>query len=147
LQLLGTALGINSGGAPACELDGRAISAREVIHYIDAHVHHPDMTPHTIADHFSVSVRQLYRIVAEAGCTPAALIWKHRLERARTLLGKSGPRLPIIEIALSCGFKDGAHFSRAYRRQFGHSPKLSRGFGAVSSGAAPARESVPPPPV
>jgi AraC family transcriptional activator of tynA and feaB len=145
LQLLGTALGLNSGGATAGrEVDCRTIGAREVAHYVDAHIQHSDLTPQSIADHFNVSVRQLYRIVAEAGCTPAALIWKSRLDRARALLAH-GSRVPIIEIALSCGFKDGAHFSRAYRRQFGHSPKVSRGFAEVSSSGAPARESVPLP--
>jgi AraC family transcriptional activator of tynA and feaB len=102
------------------------VSAREVAHYVDAHVQSPDLTPRQMANHFNVSVRQLYRIVAEAGCTPAALIWRSRLERARALLAKSGARVPIIDIALSCGFKDGAHFSRAYRREFGHSPRSDR---------------------
>jgi AraC family transcriptional regulator, positive regulator of tynA and feaB len=145
LQLLATALGLSSDVTTSCDVDGRAISAREVAHYIDAHVQHSELTPQSIADHFNVSVRQLYRIVADAGCTPAALIWKHRLERARALLAQSGPRVPIIEIALSCGFKDGAHFSRAYRRQFGHSPKVSRGFATLRESAAPALEFSPLP--
>jgi len=141
LHLLATALGLSSEVTASCGVETRAISAREVTHYVEAHAQHSDLTPQSIADHFNVSVRQLYRIAAEAGCTPAALIWKHRLERARVLLAHSSARVPIIEIALSCGFKDGAHFSRAYRRQFGHSPKVSRGVAALRPSGAPARES------
>jgi transcriptional regulator GlxA family with amidase domain len=97
-----------------------------VAHYIEAHIQQPDLTPRMIADHFSISVRQLYRVVAAAGFKPAALIWQQRLQRARTLLEAEDSRAPIIEIALNCGFKDGAHFSRAYRKAFGHSPRASR---------------------
>jgi AraC family transcriptional regulator, positive regulator of tynA and feaB len=127
LQLVATALGTNAGEATVWDADRRAISAREVAHYIEANIREADLTPQRIADHFNISVRQLYRVVASAGCTPAALIWKHRLHHARALLEEGSSRAPIIEIALSCGFKDGAHFSRAYRKAFGQSPRASRG--------------------
>jgi AraC family transcriptional regulator, positive regulator of tynA and feaB len=126
LQLLSTAIGISRESGHVRVVERHACSAAEVTHYIDANIQREDLSPQHIADHFSVSARQLYRIVAEAGCTPAALIWKRRLEHARTLLARSGSRIPIIEIALNCGFKDGAHFSRSYRKTFGHSPKAAR---------------------
>lgn len=108
---------------------------REMIHYIDAHVHEPDLAPACIASHFNTSVRQLYRLAAAAGCSPAALIWQRRLEQARRMLASGDTRIPIIEVALSCGFKDGAHFSRAYRKAYGHPPKLARSSAGL---AAPA---------
>jgi transcriptional regulator GlxA family with amidase domain len=40
--------------------------------------------------------------------------------------------VPIIEIALNCGFKDGAHFSRAYRKMFGHPPRVSRNAAVIT---------------
>ena len=124
LQLLATALGADA--AAALDLRYRSIDFREVAHYVDAHIGRSDLTPQTIADHFNISVRQLYRLIAAEGCTPAALIWRKRLEHAHHLLTRCATRVPIIEIALNCGFKDGAHFSRAYRKMFGHSPRVSR---------------------
>jgi AraC-like DNA-binding protein len=126
LQLVATALGTTIGEVTAGEAERRGISAREVSHFIEANIREPELTPQRIADHFNISVRQLYRVVASAGCTPAALIWKQRLNHARVLLEERTSRVPIIEIALNCGFKDGAHFSRAYRKAFGQSPRTSR---------------------
>jgi AraC-like DNA-binding protein len=130
LQLLSTALGLDRDCGNVRTFERHSLSAEEVSHYIDANIQNQDLTPQRIADEFRISVRQLYRIVAAAGCTPAALIWKRRLEHAHTLLAHSGTRTPIIDIALNCGFKDGAHFSRAYRKTFGRPPKASRNIGA-----------------
>jgi AraC family transcriptional regulator, positive regulator of tynA and feaB len=126
LHLVAAALGTTVGEVSACDAERRGISAREVTHYIDANIREPELTPQRIADHFNISIRQLYRVVAFAGCTPAALIWRQRLNHARVLLEERTSRVPIIEIALNCGFKDGAHFSRAYRKAFGHSPRTER---------------------
>lgn len=131
LQLLSVALGMRTQSNAALDLKCRSIDVREVAQYIDAHIQSPDLTPQAIATHFNVSVRQLYRVIAADGCTPAALIWRKRLEHARCLLGRSSARVPIIEIALNCGFKDGAHFSRAYRKMFGQSPRVSRNAAAT----------------
>ncbi len=102
------------------------LGVQEIADYIDTQLGRPELAPREIADYFNVSLRQLYRVAALAGCTPAALIWRRRLDRARTLLQDSGSRVPITEIALSCGFKDGAHFSRSYRKTFGEAPRAAR---------------------
>ena len=44
-----------------------------------------------------------------------------RLHRARVMLRQTD--LPVIEVAVACGFKTAPHFSRAYRLQFGRSPR------------------------
>src|SRR6185312_3768220 len=111
--------------------------------FIDASVHTAELSPAAIAAHFNTSVRRLYRLVGAAGWTPASLIWSRRLERARELLAQEGCRAPIIEIALMCGFKDGAHFSRAYRKAFGHPPKVARSLAvpaAANESRTPATE-------
>jgi AraC family transcriptional activator of tynA and feaB len=143
LQLLSAALGIRTSADTVMELRRRSLDVREITQYIDMHIERADLTPQTIAAHFNVSVRQLYRVVAAQACTPAALIWRKRLERAHRLLASSGARVPIIEIALNCGFKDGAHFSRSYRKMFGQSPRVSRDnatFGALTSADIPTGE-------
>jgi AraC-like DNA-binding protein len=101
------------------------VSSQEITDYVDAHVGDPQLTPQQIATTFNVSLRQLYRITAGANCTPSALIWQRRLQRAHEMLGRT-PRVPITEIAYDCGFKDGAHFSRSYRKVFGQPPRAAR---------------------
>jgi AraC family transcriptional regulator, positive regulator of tynA and feaB len=126
LNLLCRAVGL-SGPAEGHRLPGRTVlGVQEISDYIDAQLSRPELAPREIAEYFNVSLRQLYRISALAGCTPAALIWRRRLHRARELLQQPASRAPITEIALSCGFKDGAHFSRSYRRTFGEAPRSAR---------------------
>jgi len=135
LHALSAAVG--NGGSPADEegAERGTPALREMIHYIDAHVHEADLTPACIANHFNTSLRRLYRLTAASGCSPAALIWRRRLEQARKMLASGRVQRPIIEVALCCGFKDGAHFSRAYRKAYGHPPKLARSSaGTAASG-------------
>jgi AraC-like DNA-binding protein len=140
LHLLSAALGASV--LPPCPMTERtAVDARQVIGYIDERIELHQLAPSAIASHFNVSLRQLYRLVADAGYTPAALIWTRRLERARQLLAEPAmAAFSITEIALRCGFKDAAHFSRAYRKHFGQPPRASRRSMSIAGGA-------PPPPI
>ncbi len=126
LELLAAALGVAADRMMPLQSERRTASLREITQFIDARIHSSELSPAAIADHFNTSVRRLYRLVGAEGWTPASLIWSRRLERARELLAQSACHAPIIEIALMCGFKDGAHFSRAYRKAFGHPPKVAR---------------------
>lgn len=104
-----------------------ALEPGEIAAFIDTHIHRDDLTPRSIAEYFGISLRQLYRIATSTGSTPAAMIWRRRLERARATLGDSASNgASITEIALTCGFKDGAHFSRSYRKAFGETPRATR---------------------
>jgi len=134
LDLLAVALGVGSDHRTPLHSERRTPSLHEVAQFIDASVHTAELSPAAIAAHFNTSVRRLYRLVGAAGWTPASLIWSRRLERARELLAQEGCRAPIIEIALMCGFKDGAHFSRAYRKAFGHPPKVARSLSSANAG-------------
>lgn len=142
VELLAAALGFKAD--PGVQIPGlrRAMTLREITQFVDAHIDDPDLSPASISAHFNTSVRGLYRVMGAAGWTPASLIWSRRLERARELLTRGSGRAPIIDVALTCGFKDGAHFSRAYRKAFGHPPKLARHAAtapATSGTAAPKR--------
>jgi AraC family transcriptional regulator, positive regulator of tynA and feaB len=131
IELLAAALGLNAArGIPMPGLR-RTMSLREITHFVDMHIDNPDLSPGSISAHFNTSVRGLYRVMGNAGWTPASLIWSRRLERARELLTQETCRAPIIDVALMCGFKDGAHFSRAYRKAFGYPPKAARHLAAA----------------
>lgn len=125
LQLLMAAIATRSERREPDE-PSAGVSEIDIRNYIAAHVNKHTLTPQTLAGHFGISARQLYRRMAPTGYSPAALIWRIRLEKARELLRQSDFRASVIEIALSCGFKDPAHFSRAYHKAFGHPPTASR---------------------
>lgn len=65
------------------------------------------------------------RMKATLGAPPAAVYRRERLLLARRLLRQSG--LSVSEVALRCGYRDAAAFARAFREEFGHSPRAERG--------------------
>lgn len=72
-----------------------------------------------------LSRRQMERLFQrEMGRTPARYYLDLRLERAHLLLLTSS--LPVIEIAMACGFSTASHFSRTYRERYGCTPQRSR---------------------
>jgi transcriptional regulator GlxA family with amidase domain len=78
-----------------------------------------------IAGEAGLSTRQLERLFKRHfGQTPAALWKRWRLERARTLLTQTA--MPITDVSIACGFSTAAHFSTAYRHQFGRTPSTER---------------------
>jgi transcriptional regulator GlxA family with amidase domain len=78
-----------------------------------------------IARALGLSRRQLERLFErDLGKTPARYFMELRLERARHLLQQT--RMPVIEVAMACGFASAAHFSRSFRRRYGSSPKAVR---------------------
>ena len=58
------------------------------------------------------------------GEPPALYIMRQRMRLAQDLLIKTGA--PLSHIALECGLYDQAHFSRAFRRNVGISPRVFR---------------------
>ena len=68
--------------------------------------------------HFS---REFRRVM---GCSPYAYIRRRRIARAALLL--AGSKLPIVEIARGVGFKTHAHFSGAFLRTAGMTPRTYR---------------------
>jgi transcriptional regulator GlxA family with amidase domain len=72
-----------------------------------------------------LSRRQMERLFRrEMGRTPARYYLDLRLERAYLLLITSS--LPVIEIAMACGFSTASHFSRTYRERYGFTPQRTR---------------------
>lgn len=126
LDLLGCALGMKHATSRPTRSRRHALSVPNIRRFIDANLDDPELSPATIAAKFNTSVRQLYRLVGATETTPSALIWSRRLEHARELLVQADSSVFIIDVALACGFKDAAHFSRAYRHAFGHPPKFAR---------------------
>jgi AraC family transcriptional activator of tynA and feaB len=86
-----------------------------------------DLSGERIAAACGVSVRHLNRLIARADTSLMRYVWERRLARCRRDLRDSKmAHRPIGDIALSAGFKDLAHFSRAYRARYGRSASEDR---------------------
>jgi transcriptional regulator GlxA family with amidase domain len=71
---------------------------------------------------------QLVRLLRdEAQTTPLAFIIGRRLEHARSLLAHSN--LPLVEIALACGFSSQSHFGNSFKKAFDLTPAQYRELG------------------
>jgi transcriptional regulator GlxA family with amidase domain len=78
-----------------------------------------------IADKAGLSRRQIERLFRqEMGRSPARYYLEIRLDRARHLLVQSS--MPVVEVAVACGFVSASHFSKCYRELYGRSPQQER---------------------
>jgi len=72
-----------------------------------------------------LSRRQIERLFRRnLGRSPARYYLEIRLDRARHLLIQSD--VPIVEVAVACGFVSASHFSKCYRELYGRSPQQER---------------------
>lgn len=73
----------------------------------------------------ALSRRQLERLfLSEVGMSPAQTYTRLRMKKARTLIERTSA--PFIDIAYDVGFHNASHFSRAFKRFYGHSPSKAR---------------------
>ncbi|MBB4007899.1 GlxA family transcriptional regulator [Allorhizobium taibaishanense] len=78
-----------------------------------------------IADKVDLSRRQIERLFRqEMGRSPARYYLEIRLDRARHLLVQSS--MPVVEVAVACGFVSASHFSKCYREFYNRSPQQER---------------------
>lgn len=89
--------------------------------YILANLHDQKLDLNTIAIAQSLSPRTLNRLFASAGTTPIRWLWQQRLAAGYKALAE-GHINNVTDAALTFGFSDPSHFSRAFKSAFGHSP-------------------------
>lgn len=78
-----------------------------------------------IAETVGLSRRQIERLFRqEMGRSPARYYLEIRLDRARHLLIQSS--MPVVEVAVACGFVSASHFSKCYRELYARSPQQER---------------------
>lgn len=112
-------------GVGDCSIAGaRRVQARC---FIEAHLKDPDLTPTMIAGALDVSPRYLRMLFAADRETVSGYILRRRLEEcARHLASSLWRGQTITEIAFAGGFNSTTHFSRAFRQQFGVTPREYR---------------------
>lgn len=87
----------------------------------------PSLTVETIANDVGLSPRQIHRLFAREPLPLMRWVWVQRLEHCYLeLRDANGHGRSIAEIAYAWGFNDQAHFSRAFRKHFGTTPRAVR---------------------
>jgi AraC family transcriptional regulator len=108
-------------GAPAER--PRRLSApqlQRVIDYIQSNLAHP-LSLEALATQAGYSPYHFARLFREAtGESPYQFVLRQRVEQAQHLL-RAG-RLPLLDVALACGFASQSHMTRLFRQQLGVTP-------------------------
>lgn len=96
----------------------------EAVSLMEANLEEP-ISPDEIASHVGLSRRQLERLFQRyLNCVPTRYYLELRLARARQLLLQT--TMPIVDVALACGFVSAPHFSKCYRDFYAIAPRLER---------------------
>jgi AraC family transcriptional activator of tynA and feaB len=89
-----------------------------------------ELTPAVVARRAGLLVRYINDLFGDKGTSLMRYVWRRRLEKCRRDMGdprQAGKQLS--EIAFRWGFSDTSHFSRAFKREFGCSPRDYRRSG------------------
>ncbi|NRP11330.1 HTH-type transcriptional regulator CdhR [Aliiroseovarius sp. xm-m-379] len=98
---------------------------QSAIRLMEETVEHP-LKVSELAQKVGVSTRQLERLfLINLDETPAKFYKKIRLKRAQALI--TDTRMPLIDVALACGFSDSSSLARAYRLEYAKTPNQLRG--------------------
>lgn len=117
-------------GGPAVQggaAGARAVQLHRICQVIEMMLAEPDLTLRRVADEDGVSPRYLQKLFAAHGQSFTGYVRARRLERCRAdLASPARGQLSISEICFRWGFNGSAHFSRAFRNQYGASPREYR---------------------
>ena len=122
LELLRSAI---ESGIPTSKAAKRQAMRTEIRRYVRSHLQDPLLDPGSIASAHAMSVRVLHTLFEDSGESVGGLIRRERLARCWDDLERPTGGA-VTEIAFRWGFKDSAHFSRAFKREFGISPSEVR---------------------
>jgi AraC-like DNA-binding protein len=90
--------------------------------FIDRHLSDADLAPDDIAQAMPISLRYLHAIFQSFGTSVCETILSRRLAFCHSRLA-ADPQLRISQIAYRAGFRSHAHFSTAFKGQYGFSPR------------------------
>jgi AraC-like DNA-binding protein len=115
--------------------EGRVVprTAGGLLFSMEDFVHRADpsrLSVDVLAREFFVSRRRLYRLFEQIHTSPGDYVRRARLATAARMLQLR--RQTITDIAAACGFDDATTFTRAFRREYGMTPRDWRGTSASS---------------
>ncbi len=105
----------------------RAVQRDRIRGYIYSHLRDPELSIADIALAIHCTKRYVHKVFQTEGTTVSDQIWRMRLARCREdLCNPVYANLSITDIAFSWGFNSSAHFSRAFKEEFGVCPRYLR---------------------
>ena len=105
----------------------RSVSLNRIKTFIEQNLRDTELDTGLIVRYAGLSARYINTLFEDEETSLMRYVWKRRLENCRTELQNplyAGHRLS--NIAFRWGFNDAAHFSRAFKQQFGCSPREFR---------------------
>lgn len=126
LAVIRAALVSTSEGSPqdVAVAGGSRAVVQMVREYINQNLHSERLSPSSIARAHGMSVRHIHRLFKGSETSLAGLVRRSRLERCAADLRDATLRgVSVTEIAFRWGFNDSAHFSRAFKSEFGQTPR------------------------
>jgi len=107
--------------------DYRSAALVRVKDFVQRHASDHSLDCAAVANALKLSPRYINRLMEAEGTSLARYIWRLRLERAaRDLRDPALMTRSVSVIAMSHGFNDLSHFSKAFRGSFGRSPREFR---------------------
>ncbi|WP_349254264.1 helix-turn-helix domain-containing protein [Rhizobium sp. CB3090] len=97
--------------------------------FVQRNLSSQDLTPDTLCRELGISRTRLYQLFESSGGV-LHYIQKRRLFSAHVALSNTVNRQQIVEIAAEAGFASAAHFSRAFSKEFGYTPREARNIAA-----------------
>jgi AraC-like DNA-binding protein len=131
-----------TGGPAALEAAGERIEQARLARLkaiIRRNLGSATLGPRRLCQLGEVSRSQLYRLFTPLGGV-ARYIQAERLRQARRAIADAGDRREIARIAESLGFYDASSFSRAFRREFGVTPRDLRAAAQAGQYGLPPRQ-------
>jgi AraC-like DNA-binding protein/mannose-6-phosphate isomerase-like protein (cupin superfamily) len=102
----------------------RSLSLYNIKACVEKHLTYPQLDSQMIAQATGLSSRYINELLAAEHTSLMRHVWERRLEKAhQDILGASKSGLAVSDIAMKWGFNDLSHFSRAFKRKFGASPR------------------------
>ena len=122
LDILAYTLLAGDSDMPAEEGSIRHARLRSVKLWIEKHISDPDLNLETIAAANGMSLRYLHQLFQREDKSVSEWMWSRRLQLCYHEIAKRDGRL-ITSIAYEYGLNNSAHFSTAFRRKYGISPR------------------------
>ncbi len=122
--------------------DAKDSTMQAVRAYIEEHLADVSLDSTAIATGIGLSARYINQLFKSQNTSMMRYVWSRRLDRARQALMEWHVMQPsLADLAYHCGFNDPVHFSHAFKRRFGCSPREYRTMSRVEAAQVGSRRS------